>query len=156
MSERLALARVTRPAPEPSEHPHANLEGLTHVSDTNLSTSGQQGRSGQGGTGESSDLMRDLGLLREDITKLSESVTSMLSGQAGVATTQLRDAAGEAYETVSQAAGSFSRAGSGLYEDASKRLDTLGSELTGTIQRAPITALAVAAMLGMVYGMIRR
>jgi ElaB/YqjD/DUF883 family membrane-anchored ribosome-binding protein len=126
------------------------------VSDTNPTTRGQQGQNGQGGYRENEDFTRDLGLLRDDISKLTESVTSLLTENAGAATGQIRDAASDAYTTMSEAAGSFSRAGSGLYEDVSKRMDTLGSELTTTIQRAPITALAVAAMFGMVYGMIRR
>jgi len=120
----------------------------------NLSSRGQQGQNGDAGNSES--LTRDLGLLRDDITKLTESVASLIGDNAGAATGQIRDAAGEAYTTMSDAAGSFSRAGTGLYEDVSKRMDTLGTELTTTIQRAPITALAVAAAVGMVYGMIRR
>jgi len=126
------------------------------VTDTNFSTRQQQGQNGQGAERGSDDLGRNLGLLRDDITKLTENVTNLLGSQVGTAPAQIRDAATEAYSTMSDAAGSFSRAGTGLYEDVSKRMDTLGSELTNTIQRAPITALVVAAAFGMVYGMIRR
>jgi len=126
------------------------------VTDTNFSTKQQQGQNGQGGQRGSDDLGRDLSLLRDDISKLTESVTTLLSEHAGDVPGQVRDAANEAYTTVTDAAGSFSRAGTGLYEDVSKRMDTLGNELTNTIQRAPITALVVAAAVGMVYGMIRR
>jgi len=94
---------------------------------------------GNGAEDHRDDLTSDLALLRDDVAKLTDSVSHMLRGQAGVAGTQLRDMANEAYSTANEAADIFQRAGSGLYSDAKGRLDTLGTELTQTVVRAPLT-----------------
>lgn len=98
----------------------------------------------------------ELSMLRDDITRLTESVTEMLRNQAGVAGDHLRDVASDAYATAQETAGIFSRAGGGVYEDARGRLDTLSTELTDTVRKAPLISLALFALLGMVYGRIRR
>lgn len=109
----------------------------------------QQGQ-GEGGFDQ------DIAMLRDDISKLTDSVSQMVREQTGVAQDRLRDATNEAYATLNEAAGIFSRAGSGIYEDAHGRVDTLASELTDTIKKAPLTSLGIAAALGFLYGLIRR
>jgi ElaB/YqjD/DUF883 family membrane-anchored ribosome-binding protein len=111
---------------------------------------------GNGAHAEGEGLSADLAALRDDVGRLADSVAQMLTGRAGSATGQLRDTMNETYATASEAAGIFQRAGSGLYEDASSRLGTMTNELEQTVRRAPLTAVALAALLGVVYGMIRR
>jgi ElaB/YqjD/DUF883 family membrane-anchored ribosome-binding protein len=99
---------------------------------------------------------QDIAMLRDDMTKLADSVSQMVREQTGVAQDRLKGVANEAYATANEAAGIFSRAGSGLYQDAHGRMDTLAEELTQTIKKAPLTSLGIAAALGFLYGIIRR
>ncbi|MFO1148404.1 MAG: hypothetical protein U1E62_08505 [Alsobacter sp.] len=111
---------------------------------------------GNGADHESAGVAADLAALRDDVGKLADSIAQLITGQAGSAGGQLRDTMNETYTTATEAAGIFQRAGSGLYEDASSRLDTLAKELEQTVRRAPLTTVALAALVGVVYGMIRR
>ena len=111
------------------------------------SSTGAHQKAGEGGD--------ELAMLRDDIAKLTESVSELLRGHTDVAGDRLRGAASDTCSTAQEAAGIFSRASSGLYADASGRLHVLSSELTDTVKRAPLISLGLAAVLGMIYGRLR-
>jgi len=110
----------------------------------------------RGGPAGTDDLARDLSKLRDDVARLSESVAQMLREQTDAATVKLRGAAGDALDTMSEAANSISRAGTGIASDTNARLETLGTELQQSIHKSPLTALMLAAGFGMLFGMMRR
>jgi ElaB/YqjD/DUF883 family membrane-anchored ribosome-binding protein len=127
------------------------------VAEAHSQTNGSHGAHHEtGGAGGDDDFSRDIASLRNELSKLSESVSLMLADQARSAQDRLREAANETYATMNEAAGVFSRAGSGLYDDAGKRMDTLAQELSETIRKAPLASLGIAAGLGLLYGIIKR
>lgn len=123
------------------------------MADTQQNPQGSPGA--QHGQGEGG-FDQDIAMLRDDVSKLTDSVSQMVREQTGLAQESLRGAANDAYATLNEAADIFSRAGSGLYEDAHKRVDTLADELTATIKKAPLSAIGIAAAMGFLYGFIRR
>jgi ElaB/YqjD/DUF883 family membrane-anchored ribosome-binding protein len=101
-------------------------------------------------------LAQDLGELRADVAKLTETVTQLLRNQAEVGADKLGAGLGAAREALGDTAESFARAGRGLAEDAQNRIGALGEDLERSIQRSPLTAVVAAAALGMVLGLIHR
>jgi ElaB/YqjD/DUF883 family membrane-anchored ribosome-binding protein len=103
----------------------------------------------------SGDIGRDLAQLRDDFMRLSETVTGMVRGGAGVGE-HMQNAAMSARDAFDEVSGSLSRAGSGMVEDTSARLRTLGQELDDTFQKSPMMGVFAAAGLGMILGMLTR
>lgn len=106
-----------------------------------------------GGSGPE-DVRDDLNKLRADLGKLSDAVAQLVREQAAEQAGRVREAVDTARGQVTDAAGSFARAGSGLAEDAQARLQTLGTELEDSVRRSPMTALLVAGITGMILGMM--
>jgi ElaB/YqjD/DUF883 family membrane-anchored ribosome-binding protein len=91
------------------------------------------------------DLAADLASLRDDIAKLSTTMTEILHDR--VASTE---------ESVRAAAEGMRHAVSASTTDAETRIKSASAELEATIERNPITAVLVALFAGLVLGLWSR
>ena len=108
------------------------------------------------GAARPEDLSRDIGALRDDVTRLSDSVAALVKERAGEGAARVRDVATLATDTLNEVGGSFARAGSGIAADANVRLGILGTELRASIYKSPLACVALAAGFGMLFGALRR
>ena len=93
----------------------------------------------------SQDLSADLAALRADISRLSDTVASMVRSQADVASSTVRGVMGDARDQFSQAASSAQDSAFGAAADLERR-----------IEKNPLTAVLIAAGVGMALGMMSK
>ncbi len=93
----------------------------------------------------SSDLNADLVALRADIARLSDTVAAMVRGQADAAGAAVRGVVGDARDQLSQAASNAQDSAFGAAADLERR-----------IERNPLTAVLIAAGIGMALGMMSK
>lgn len=91
----------------------------------------------------SQDLAADLAALRDDITKLTASVTDIARTQASAATSTVLDGVEGARQKFSDGAA-----------EAQNRLRGMGSDIEATIERNPLAAVLTALSAGLLIGMI--
>jgi ElaB/YqjD/DUF883 family membrane-anchored ribosome-binding protein len=94
---------------------------------------------------DGSDLSADLAALRADITRLSDTMASLLKSQANTAGAAVRGAVGDARDQLSQAATQAQDSALGAAADLERR-----------IEKNPLTAVLIAAGIGMVLGMMSK
>jgi ElaB/YqjD/DUF883 family membrane-anchored ribosome-binding protein len=94
---------------------------------------------------DGSDLSADLAALRADITRLSDTMASLLKAQANTAGAAVRGAVGDARDQLSQAATQAQDSALGAAADLERR-----------IEKNPLTAVLIAAGIGMVLGMMSK
>jgi ElaB/YqjD/DUF883 family membrane-anchored ribosome-binding protein len=92
-----------------------------------------------------SNLAADLAALRADIARLSDAVAGLVRARTDAAGAVLKDAMGDARERLSQAAGQAQDSAFGAVADLERR-----------IEKNPLTAVMIAAGIGMVFGMMNR
>ncbi|MGA2044837.1 MAG: hypothetical protein ABSG83_15870 [Roseiarcus sp.] len=92
-----------------------------------------------------SDISADLAKLRTDIAKLSDTIAGLVRGQADSAGVAVRGAVGDAREQLSQAA-----------TQAQDRALGAAADLERRIERSPLTAVLIAAGVGMALGMLSK
>jgi ElaB/YqjD/DUF883 family membrane-anchored ribosome-binding protein len=93
----------------------------------------------------SSDLTADMAALRADIVRLSDTVAAMVRLQADAAGAAVKGAVGDARDQISQAASSAQDSAFGAAADIERR-----------IEKNPLTAVLIAAGIGMALGMMSR
>ena len=81
--------------------------------------------------------------LRDDIGRLSDTVAGLVRAQTDAAGAALKDAVGGAREQFSQAAGQAQESALGAVADLERR-----------IEKNPLTAVLIAAGVGMIFGMM--
>ena len=91
------------------------------------------------------DIAADLAELRADIANLSETIVGVMSGRANAAGAAVKGALGDARDQLSQAA---SQAQDGVFGAA--------ADLERRIERDPLTAVRIAAGIGMAIGMMTK
>ncbi len=91
------------------------------------------------------DFAADLAALREDITKLTMSVTELVRSQATTTADSVFGAVEHARRKISDTA-----------SDAQDRAGAISSELESTIERNPLTAIFVAIGAGILIGLLSR
>jgi ElaB/YqjD/DUF883 family membrane-anchored ribosome-binding protein len=98
-------------------------------------------------TGEidASDLTADLAALRADIARLSDTMAGLVRAQAGSASAAMKGAVGDARDQLSQAAA-----------EAQDRALGAAADLERRIERNPLTAVLIAAGIGMALGMMSK
>ena len=98
-------------------------------------------------TGEftSAELNGDLAGLRADIARLSDTVAAMVRTQADAAGAAMKGAVGDARDQLSQAASQAQDSALGAAADLERR-----------IERNPLTAVLIAAGIGMALGMMSK
>jgi len=93
------------------------------------------------GDGAAADIAADLADLRSAIASLGESIAVLMSGRANAAGTAVRGVAGDARDQHSHATGHAQDGALGAAADLGRR-----------IERDPLTAVLIAAGLGMAIG----
>ena len=91
------------------------------------------------------ELAANLAALRDDIGRLSDTVAGLVRAQTDAAGAALKDAVGGAREQFSQAAGQAQESALGAVADLERR-----------IEKNPLTAVLIAAGVGMIFGMMNR
>ena len=92
-----------------------------------------------------SDLSADLDALRADIARLSDTMAGLVRAQANSAGAAVRGAVGDAREQLAQAANQAQDSALGAAADLERR-----------IERNPLTAVLIAAGIGMALGMMSK
>jgi ElaB/YqjD/DUF883 family membrane-anchored ribosome-binding protein len=95
--------------------------------------------------GSGSESSMDLTSLRNDLSRLSETVAQLVRGQTDGAADAMRDTAQH-----------LQQSGRALASDAQTRLRGWTSDLESSIERNPLTAVMVAAGIGLLVGLMRR
>ena len=93
----------------------------------------------------SADLSADLAALREDVARLSDTLAGVVRNQADAAGATIRGAVDDARGQLSQAAWS-------IRDGALDR----SAELERRIERNPLTAVLIAAGVGLAFGVMSR
>jgi len=91
------------------------------------------------------DLAADLAALRDDISKLTTSVSTLVRSQAAVTTDQMKGAVDTARQKFADTA-----------SDAQDRVNAFGSDLETAVERNPFAAIAVAMSAGILIGLMSR
>ena len=90
-------------------------------------------------------LTDDYNALREDISKLSDTVTKLVAHQADVAGDRVSEAVGTAKAALAESAGK-----------AQDRMKSMGSDIESSIERNPYSAVLIALGVGVVLGLMNR
>jgi ElaB/YqjD/DUF883 family membrane-anchored ribosome-binding protein len=91
------------------------------------------------------DFAADLTALREDITKLTMSVTELVRAQASTTADSMLGVVDNARRKISDTA-----------SDAQDRMTAMSSDLESTIERNPLVAIFVAIGAGILIGLLSR
>jgi ElaB/YqjD/DUF883 family membrane-anchored ribosome-binding protein len=97
------------------------------------------------GDGAGVDFADDLAALRADLASLSETVAGLMRDRADAAGAAVRGVVGDARDQLSQAAGRAQDSAFGAAADLERR-----------IARDPLTAVLIAAAIGMSIGVITK
>lgn len=101
---------------------------------------------------ERGGISRDLAGLREDFGRLSETVSQLVRGQSRHA----RDAMASTGEALGETAEELGREGRSAIAGAGSRLQGVLKDLAAGVERNPFIALAAAAAVGLIIGLMRR
>jgi ElaB/YqjD/DUF883 family membrane-anchored ribosome-binding protein len=93
----------------------------------------------------SGDLAADLAALRQDVSRLAETLGQLVQHQTQAAGTHVSDTVGAAMDAVTNTA-----------TDAQRRVLTAGSDIEASVVRHPLTAIAIAFGIGLSFGLISR
>jgi ElaB/YqjD/DUF883 family membrane-anchored ribosome-binding protein len=92
----------------------------------------------------SGDLAADLAALRQDVSRLAETL-GQVQHQTQAAGTHVSDTVGAAMDAVTNTA-----------TDAQRRVLTAGRDIEASVERYPLTAIAIAFGIGLSFGLISR
>jgi len=95
--------------------------------------------------GTSEDITADLAALRQDVARLSESISALMQNQAHGAAQHVTDAVEDAKARFASTAA-----------DVKSRVNKAGGEIEASIERNPLTAMLVSFGVGMALGMMSR
>jgi ElaB/YqjD/DUF883 family membrane-anchored ribosome-binding protein len=90
-------------------------------------------------------LAADVAALRADIARLSDTIAGLMRGQADAAGAAVKGAVGDARDQLSQAASHAQDSAFGVAADLERRID-----------KNPLTAVLIAAGIGMALGMMSK
>ena len=97
------------------------------------------------GDATAADFAVDLAALRADIASLSETIAGLMRGRFNAAGAAVKGAVGDARDQLSQAASHAQDSAFGAAADLERR-----------IERDPLTAVLIAAGIGMAIGMMTK
>lgn len=107
-----------------------------------------------GETHQTPDLSAELKQLRDDFGHLANSVSELVKQQTNSAASKLREHAAAAGTTLTSNLANIGDSASKLTEGAQANVVSTSRDLEASIERNPMTAVMVAAGIGMVLGMI--
>jgi ElaB/YqjD/DUF883 family membrane-anchored ribosome-binding protein len=96
-------------------------------------------------TDASDDISADLAALRQDVARLSDSISALMRNQAHGAAQHVTDAVEDAKARFASTAA-----------DVKSRVNKAGGEIEASIERNPLTAMLVSFGVGMALGMMSR
>ncbi|HTZ71269.1 MAG TPA: hypothetical protein VMB71_11515 [Acetobacteraceae bacterium] len=91
------------------------------------------------------ELSTDLAALRQDIGRLTDTISELVQHQARAAAAHVSEAMAEAKEHIAHGSA-----------DARGRLHAASGDLESSIKRNPVTAVLIAFAIGMSFGMFSR
>jgi ElaB/YqjD/DUF883 family membrane-anchored ribosome-binding protein len=91
----------------------------------------------------SQDFAENFAALRDDVAKLTTSVTELLRSQASTTTGTVMEAVKDAGQKLSDST-----------TEAQNRLRGMGSDIEATIERNPLAAVLIALSAGLIIGMV--
>jgi ElaB/YqjD/DUF883 family membrane-anchored ribosome-binding protein len=91
------------------------------------------------------DFSSDLAALRDDVTKLTSSVTEFIRSHTAATSSNVVDAVGSAKQKISDTA-----------SKAQDRVTGASADLESTIERNPLAAVLIAMVVGLVVGGLSR
>jgi len=91
------------------------------------------------------DMTADMAALREDVARLSETISALLQSQAQGAAHHVSDAVDDAKAKFASTAA-----------DVKSRIDAACGEIETSIERNPVTAMLISFGVGMALGMMSR
>jgi ElaB/YqjD/DUF883 family membrane-anchored ribosome-binding protein len=94
---------------------------------------------------QTGDISADLTKLRQDIARLTTSVADLARDQAANASDRVQGAMADARDRIASSA-----------SDAQDRVKSATADLETSIERNPITAVLIAAIAGLLLGMMGR
>lgn len=102
------------------------------------------------------ELSQDLSRIRDDLGKLTDTVAQMLTGGGGSVRGRVMSAVEDTRQNLSGTAESMMHSGRDYMVGATDQLRDAGGRLESSIERNPLTAVMVAAALGLFVGMMGR
>jgi ElaB/YqjD/DUF883 family membrane-anchored ribosome-binding protein len=112
--------------------------------------------SGAPGPSNASPGQDELGDLRRDMAKLTDTLARFASQAGGDAAKTVRTLSQTLALQVGNAAGGVADAGSELASSAKEHAKTFASELEGMARRNPLGTIAGALLVGVIIGMMSR
>jgi ElaB/YqjD/DUF883 family membrane-anchored ribosome-binding protein len=100
-----------------------------------------------------SDIAADLTQLRADFSRLSESVAGLVKTQAQTAAGSLRDTVAAAGDRIAGKAADLGNSAVQLTSGAEDKVRSASHDIEASIERNPLTAVIIAAGIGMVIGL---
>jgi ElaB/YqjD/DUF883 family membrane-anchored ribosome-binding protein len=98
----------------------------------------------------------DLQALRNDLNSLSDTVTKFMSQAGSEAAKSAREVTSNVTDQVGNVAGDLADKGVEMAAAASKQAKTFASELENMARRNPVGAIAGAAVVGVLIGLLGR
>lgn len=95
--------------------------------------------------GTTEDITADVAALRQDVARLTESISALLQNQALGAGQRVSDAVDDAKAKFASTAA-----------DVRSRVNAAGGEIEATIERNPMTAMLITFAVGMALGLMTR
>jgi ElaB/YqjD/DUF883 family membrane-anchored ribosome-binding protein len=102
------------------------------------------------------DFAADLAALRDDISKLTASVSELLRSQASVTTNTVLGSVDQARQKVTDTAADARQKLADTAADAQERVAGISADLEATIERNPLVAVLVAMFAGLLLGIMSR
>ncbi|WP_158266736.1 DUF883 family protein [Alsobacter soli] len=103
-----------------------------------------------------SDVRDDLAAVRNDLARLADTVSNMVSGQSRAARNNAQGMMDQARGQFYARANDVSKMGNMFASEARDRLHNANVEIESRIERNPITAVLIAAGVGLVLGLMSR
>jgi ElaB/YqjD/DUF883 family membrane-anchored ribosome-binding protein len=98
----------------------------------------------------------DVEALRKDLDGLRDAVAAFVSQTAERATRVAQDAASSVADQAGAAAGKLADRGAAMAADAAEQAKGVAAEIEGLARRNPLSAIAAAAAIGLIVGMMGR
>lgn len=101
-------------------------------------------------------LSADLAVLRADVAKLADTLTSLARAQGEAATEAVASRVRQGKEKAEATAAGLLDEGTAAYNEAKDRASAIGGDVAATIERNPLGAVAAALGVGFLLGLITR
>jgi ElaB/YqjD/DUF883 family membrane-anchored ribosome-binding protein len=94
--------------------------------------------------------------LRSEVKRLTDLVSDLAKAGSDRATRKIQDAVDRAKDTASGTAEAFATTGKQAADEISRQVEPLTAELAASVERNPLSAVAIAAGIGLLIGLLTR